>query len=75
MRDFKIERARSELPLNYIHFEITHFLKICIGPQGWFVKRGTGNSFTCTCQQNRMTDVPLQKLIGAQRKQESTSFM
>ena len=49
------------------------FLKIYIGPQGWFVKSGTGNAFTCTCQQKRMTDVTLQKFIGAQRKQESTS--
>ena len=30
-----------QLPLKYIHFEITLFQKICIGPQGWFVRRGT----------------------------------
>ena len=45
------------------------------GPHGWFVISWTGNAFTCTCEQNRMTDVTLQKLIGVQRKQESTSFM
>ena len=69
----KIAWHGIQLPLHYIHFKITHSFEICIGPQGCFVKSGTGNTFTCTCQQKRMTDVTLQKFIGAQRKQESTS--
>ena len=52
------------------------FLKsVFIDPQGWFVKRGTGNAFTMymymPCQQNKMTVVTFQKTHWSAK----TSFM
>ena len=71
--DFRPKLHDTEFNYHFITSILKSLLKVCIGPQGWFVKIGIGNAFTCTCPQKRMTDVTLQKFIGAQRKQESTS--
>ena len=51
------------------------FKSVFIDPQGWFVKRGTGNAFTMymymPCQQNKKTVVTFQKTHWSAK----TSFM
>ena len=60
----KIAWHEVQLPLYFIHLEITHFFKICIYWSTRLVRKKRNRKrvyMYVPCQQNKMTDVTLQK--------------